>query len=105
MLLGSRCGVDLLALFCVKACGGSEIGSSDGPVYLLLGMLALGTLAFAWPVSHLEEFRVSIQLGLAALTTLAMLALSYWLFRVDEARSLLWERIAGRFPAFATRRS
>ena len=75
------------------------------PVYLLLGMLALGTLAFAWPVSHLEEFRVSIQLGLAALTTLAMLALSYWLFRVDEARSLLWERIAGRFPAFATRRS
>ncbi|MGA9719335.1 MAG: hypothetical protein WBQ79_13730 [Acidobacteriaceae bacterium] len=75
------------------------------PVYLLLLMLALGTLGVAWPVFHLREFGVTIQLGLAALTTLIMLAVAYWLFRVDEVRSLLWERVAARFPALAARRT
>jgi hypothetical protein len=75
------------------------------PVYLLLGMLALGTIAVAWPVFHLEEFRIPLQLGFAVTTTLAMLAIAYWLFRVDEVRSLLWERVAARFPALSARRS
>jgi O-antigen/teichoic acid export membrane protein len=70
------------------------------PVYLLLAVLAFGTLAVAWPVYHLEEFRMPVQLGFAVLTTFVMLAVSYWLFRVDEVRSLLWERVAARFPAW-----
>jgi hypothetical protein len=69
------------------------------PVYLLLGMLALGTTAVAWPVFHLEEFRVRVQLGFAVITTVVMFTVAYWLFRVDEVRSLLWERVAARFPA------
>jgi O-antigen/teichoic acid export membrane protein len=75
------------------------------PVYLLLLMLTFGTAAVAWPVFHLEDFRTPVQLGFAALTTLIMLVVAYWLFRVDEVRSLLWERVASRFPALATWRS
>jgi hypothetical protein len=74
------------------------------PVYVLLALLALGTLVFAWPVFHLEEFHMPVQLAFALVTTLAMLVVSYWLFRVDEVRAMLWERIAGRFPALAARR-
>jgi hypothetical protein len=74
------------------------------PVYLLLGVLALGTIAVAWPVFHLEEFRLPLQLGFAAITTFVMLSIAYWLFRVDEVRSLLWDRVAARFPALAARR-
>jgi hypothetical protein len=36
---------------------------------------------------------------------LMMLAIAYKLFRVDEVRSLLWDRVASRFPALTTRRS
>jgi O-antigen/teichoic acid export membrane protein len=75
------------------------------PVYLLLAMLAIGALLVAWPVFHLQEYHLAIQLGLAALTTFVMLAVAYWLFRVDEVRSLLWDRVASRFPALAARRS
>ena len=75
------------------------------PVYRLLIMLALGTLAAVWPVFHLEEFGIPLQLGFAAITTVVMLAIAYWLFRVDEVRSLLWDRIASRFPALTAGRS
>jgi O-antigen/teichoic acid export membrane protein len=75
------------------------------PVYLLLLMLALGALTIAWPIFHLQEYRVITQLGLATLTTLMMLAIAYRVFRVDEVRSLLWDRVASRFPGLRTRRS
>lgn len=75
------------------------------PVYLLLAVLAFGTIAVAWPVFHLQEFRIPLQLGFAVITTLVMLAIAYWLFRVDEVRSLLWDRVASRFPALSARRS
>ena len=74
------------------------------PVYILFGLLAVGAAAVAWPVYHLEDFHFSAQLGFAGGAALVMFALSYWLFRVDEVRSLLWQRLAGRFPALATRR-
>jgi hypothetical protein len=70
------------------------------PVYLLLGVLALGTIALAWPVFHLEDFRTPLQLGFAVITTVVMFAIAYWLFRVDEVRLLLWERVGARFPAW-----
>ena len=75
------------------------------PVYILFGLLLLGTAAVAWPVYHLAEFGFPAQLGFALAATLGMLALSYWLFRIDEVRTLLWQRLAGRFPALAARRS
>jgi hypothetical protein len=68
------------------------------PVYQLLLMLTLGTLAIAWPLFHLQEYRLVVQLGLAALTMLTMLAIAYKLFRVDEVRSLLWDRVASATP-------
>ena len=62
-----------------------------------LGMSAFGTIAVGWPVFHLEEFRIPLQLGFATITIAVMLAISYKLFRVDEVRSLLWDRVASRF--------
>lgn len=67
------------------------------PVDLLLGMSAFGTIAVGWPVLHLKEFRIPLQLGFATITTAVMLAISYKLFRVDEMRLLLWDRVASRF--------
>ena len=85
---------------------GERVASIDRrPVYLLLLMLILGTVVVAWPLFHLQAYRLSIQLGFAAFTMLGMLAISYRLFRVDEVRSLLWDRVASRFPALRERRS
>jgi O-antigen/teichoic acid export membrane protein len=92
-------------LFRQESAGERASSIDRRPVYLLLVMLTFGTAAVAWPVFHLDDFRVAIQLGLAALTALIMLAVAYWLFRVDEVRSLLWERVAARFPALAARRT
>jgi O-antigen/teichoic acid export membrane protein len=92
-------------LFRQKGVGERADSIDRRPVYLLLLMLTLGTLAVAWPVFHLREYRLVIQLGLAALTVFMMLAIAYKLFRVDEVRSLLWDRVASRFPALTARRS
>jgi O-antigen/teichoic acid export membrane protein len=92
-------------LFRQKGAGERADSIDRRPVYLLLLMLTLGTLAVAWPVFHLQEYRLVTQLGLAVLTMLMMLAIAYKLFRVDEVRSLLWDRVASRFPALTTRRS
>ena len=92
-------------LFRQKDVGEGADSIDRRPVYLLLLILTLGTLATAWPVFHLQEYSLVIQLGLAALTMLMMLAIAYKLFRVDEVRSLLWDRLASRFPALTARRS
>jgi O-antigen/teichoic acid export membrane protein len=92
-------------LFRQESAGEGANSIDRRPVYLLLVMLTFGTAAVAWPVFHLEDFQIPVQLGFAALTMLIMLAVAYWLFRVDEVRSLLWERVASRFPALAIWRS
>jgi hypothetical protein len=75
------------------------------PVYVLIGLLSAGTVAVLWPVYHLQHFSYPVQLSFAAIATLLALALSYRLFRLDEIRSLLWQRLVMRFPALASRRS
>lgn len=92
-------------LFRQEGAGEGADGVDRRPVYLLLFMLTLGTLAIAWPVFHLQEYRLVVQLGLTTFTMLMMLAIAYKLFRVDEVRSLLWDRVASRFPALTARRS
>jgi O-antigen/teichoic acid export membrane protein len=84
---------------------GEEAVLDRRPVYILIGLLSAGTAAVLWPVYHLQHFSYPVQLSFAAIATLLALALSYRLFRVDEIRSLLWQRLVLRFPALASRRS
>ncbi len=42
--------------------------------------------------------------AIAVIATAITGAISYWIFRVDEVRSLLWQKVAGRLPSFALRR-
>lgn len=82
-----------------------DLGIDRRPVFLLLVFLTIGGVAMTWPVFHLAQWREPVQLGLAVLSVIICLLISYQLFRVDEVRSLLWQRVAGRFPALLLRRS
>lgn len=75
------------------------------PVYQLFAFLAAGCLLLLWPVYHIARFPYAIQGTAAILVTIVMAALSYWIFRVDEVRTLLWQKVAGRFPSLSSRRS
>jgi O-antigen/teichoic acid export membrane protein len=74
------------------------------PVYQLFTFLAIGSLVFLWPVYHIASFSYVVQGAIAVVTTAITGAISYWIFRVDEVRSLLWQKVAGRLPSFASRR-
>jgi hypothetical protein len=74
------------------------------PVYQLFGFLAVGVAIFLWPVYHIAGFSDVTQGAIAIVATVVTLAVSYWIFRVDEVRSLLWQKVAGRFPSLASRR-
>ena len=74
------------------------------PVYQLFAFLAIGSLVFLWPVYHIASFSYVVQGAIALVTTAITGAISYWIFRVDEVRSLLWQKVAGRLPSFASRR-
>jgi len=74
------------------------------PVYQLFAFLAIGSLVFLWPVYHIASFSYVVQGAIAVVTTAITGAISYWIFRVDEVRSLLWQKVAGRLPSFASRR-
>lgn len=75
------------------------------PVYQLFAFLAAGCALFWWPVYHIARFTYVAQGAIALVATAITLGLSYWIFRVDEVRSLLWRKVAGRFPSLAARRS
>ena len=74
------------------------------PVYQLFAFLAAGTIAFLWPVYHIASFSYITQGAIAIVATAITAAISYWIFRVDEVRALLWSKVAGRLPSFASRR-
>jgi len=74
------------------------------PVYQLFAFLAAGTLVFLWPVYHIASFSYVTQGAIAIVATAVTAAISYWIFRVDEVRALLWSKVAGRFPLLASRR-
>lgn len=73
------------------------------PVYILFGLLAIGTVGLLWPMYNEARFPLWQQGLIALATTVVTLALSYRLFRVDEVRSFLWGKIAARFPTLAAR--
>jgi O-antigen/teichoic acid export membrane protein len=74
------------------------------PVYQLFAFLAVASVVFLWPVYHIASFSYVTQAAIAIMATAITAAISYWVFRVDEVRSLLWRKVSGRFPSFASRR-
>jgi O-antigen/teichoic acid export membrane protein len=75
------------------------------PVVQLFVVLAVCTAIFWWPMYHIAALSFLAQGAIATLATLVLSGICYRLFQVDELRSMLWEKLSGRFPALAARRS
>jgi O-antigen/teichoic acid export membrane protein len=73
------------------------------PVYQLFFLLLLGSAAVVWPLQHIQEVSYPAQGLVAAGVALVTAAASYWMFKVDEVRDVIWRRIAIRFPLLARR--
>ena len=80
---------------------GDEAVVDQRPVYLLFVLLSFGTALTVWPVYHIASFGYVAQGAIGAATFVVALAVSYWLFKVEEIRLLLWRRAVDRFPALA----
>ncbi len=80
---------------------GDEAVVDQRPVYLLFVLLAIGTALTVWPVYHIASFGYVAQGAIGAATFVVALGVSYWLFKVEEIRLLLWRRAVDRFPALA----
>jgi O-antigen/teichoic acid export membrane protein len=77
---------------------GSEVALSYRLVGVLMLFLAVGSAAAVWPVFHLAAMSLPRQVIIASACTLLTLAISYWIFGVDEVRTMLWQRLRpGRF--------
>jgi O-antigen/teichoic acid export membrane protein len=74
------------------------------PVYQLFAFLAVASLVFLWPIYHIASFPYLLQGAIAIVATVITASISYWIFRMDEVRSLLWQKVSGRLPSFASRR-
>jgi O-antigen/teichoic acid export membrane protein len=72
---------------------GREMELSYRLVGILIAFLAVGTAAAVWPVFHLATMSLPRQAIIASAGTLLTLAISYWVFGVDEVRTLLWQRL------------
>jgi O-antigen/teichoic acid export membrane protein len=72
---------------------GNERALSYRLVSILMLFLAVGTVACAWPVFHIAALSLLKQTLIASTVTVLLLAISYWLFGVDEVRTLLWQRL------------
>lgn len=72
---------------------GSEASLSYRMVAVLMLLLAGGTATCFWPVFHLAGMSLPKQAMIASAVTILAFAVSYWIFRVDEVRTLLWQRI------------
>ncbi len=73
------------------------------PVYQMLTIMAVCCAIFFWPILHIRSVPYLWQGVLAASVTLVLTAFCYWIFQVDELRTILWERFASRVPAIAGR--
>ncbi len=73
------------------------------PVYQMLGIMGVCTVLFFWPILHLRQVPYLMQGLLATVTTLVLSGFCYWIFQVDELRSLLWGKLSARIPALAGR--
>jgi O-antigen/teichoic acid export membrane protein len=61
-------------------------------VGVLMVFLVAGGAACIWPVFHIAAMSLVKQALIASAVTLIALAISYWIFGVDEVRTLLWQR-------------
>jgi O-antigen/teichoic acid export membrane protein len=65
--------------------------------YRLVGVLMLFLLVEAaaciWPVFHIAALSLPKQALIASTVTVVSFAVSYWIFGVDQVRTLLWQRI------------
>ena len=73
------------------------------PVYQMLAIMAVCTLVLGWPILHIRSVPWLMQGVFATVTTLVLTGFCYWIFQVDELRSLLWGKLAARVPALAGR--
>jgi O-antigen/teichoic acid export membrane protein len=71
---------------------GREAELSYRLVGILMLFLVAGAAACIWPVFHIAAMSMMKQALIASAVTLVSLALSYWIFGVDEVRTLLWQR-------------
>ncbi len=72
---------------------GHEAALSYRLVGILMLFLITGAAACIWPVFHIAAMSLLKQALVAGAITLVALALSYWIFGVDEVRTLLWQRV------------
>jgi O-antigen/teichoic acid export membrane protein len=72
---------------------GEEAILSFRSVGLLMLFLVAGGAACLWPLFHIASMQLAEQALVATVITLIALLGSYWIFRVDEVRSLVWQRI------------
>ncbi len=71
------------------------------PVYQMLAVMVVCTALFFWPILHIRSVPYLLQGVMATVTTLLLTAFCYWIFQVDELRSMLWSKLAARVPALA----
>lgn len=99
---------EILQLFCLLGLNARLFAGTASvdrkPVYQLFAFLTVASVVFLWPVYHIASFSYVTQAAAAIMATGITAAISYWIFRVDEVRSLLWRKVAGRFPSLASRR-
>jgi O-antigen/teichoic acid export membrane protein len=72
---------------------GHEARLSYRLVGVLMLFLAAGALLCIWPVFHIAAMRLPRQALIASAVTIVSIAISYWIFGVDQVRTLLWQRI------------
>jgi O-antigen/teichoic acid export membrane protein len=72
---------------------GHEIELSYRLVSIFMLFLLAGTAACIWPVFHIAAMSLPKQALIASTVTVVSLAVSYWIFGVDQVRTLLWQRI------------
>jgi O-antigen/teichoic acid export membrane protein len=72
---------------------GREVELSYRLVGILMLFLLVEAAACIWPVFHIAAMSLPKQALIASTVTVVSLAVSYWIFGVDQVRTLLWQRI------------
>jgi hypothetical protein len=72
---------------------GREVELSYRLVGILILFLLVEAAACIWPVFHIAAMSLPKQALIASTVTVVSLAVSYWIFGVDQVRTLLWQRI------------
>jgi O-antigen/teichoic acid export membrane protein len=71
------------------------------PVHRLFAAMAIGSLAVAWPLFHMQNYSYPKQAFIAVGGAVVALLVSYRLFKVEPVRELIWRKLAARIPLLA----